>query len=616
MRAKEFDIKKRDPNWRAMQDIRRSGAGGQHKNKKKAEKQGQVKHKARMAEGVPQPGPSSGAPKQFGSDAKIQTRQMTVKDIISSVPDVPYYNNVVDDWDAKDYSWGVTKKVIEYATYLKDHPESLAKLPPAIVLNGKFEDGAHRVSAIWLLQQRMDPKNPLWENAKLNVQFVKQGVAEVTGDKPFDDMMRQIKKGTKKQATADRKAEREKSRKRARDAFGPNPFASLSIRKKDVEEDQVDESKGSKVVQNLVDKFYDDNEIEWSDGNIYVKDPGTRVWTRGDGTRYRDPGKIRAKDDRDAKQLKAFFPWLIKQPGVKHLGKLSGSFASEEPGDVYAIGGIYFKLMNHNIIEWGSVSRFKNPRSVWKQQPKSADVDEDQVNELSSDLLGRYKKGASADATAADKKGDYKQGDKRFSGIVKATKKQFANDKKVKEGLGDVEFEVDGWKYRAEEEDEGDVIKLYHSATSPEGKTLDIDFSPYETMTPELFKLWVKLGMPERQGSGPLNKETLLKMAKTDGVKEASYEGNIGIMELFKFFSKAEKEDPKLVARVKEMIKQRRDKEVWRIIQDYTGTELTGKEFEGSIKEAIFREAGHGKYWCSTDKKWEFRKGSTESRGS
>jgi hypothetical protein len=131
-----------------------------------------------MSEGVPQPGPSSGAPKQFGADAKIQTRQMTVKDIISSVPGVPYYNNVIDDWDAKDYSWGVTKKVIEYATYLKDHPESLAQLPPAIVLNGKFEDGAHRVSAIWLLQQRMDPKNPLWKNAKLNVQFVEQGVAE------------------------------------------------------------------------------------------------------------------------------------------------------------------------------------------------------------------------------------------------------------------------------------------------------------------------------------------------------------------------------------------------------------------------------------------------------
>ena len=53
MKAKEFDIKKRDPNWRAMQDIRRSGAGGQHKDKKKAEKQGEVKHKAKQfAEGV------------------------------------------------------------------------------------------------------------------------------------------------------------------------------------------------------------------------------------------------------------------------------------------------------------------------------------------------------------------------------------------------------------------------------------------------------------------------------------------------------------------------------------------------------------------------------------
>jgi hypothetical protein len=136
-----------------------------------------------MNEDVPQPGPSSGAPKQFGPDAKIQTRPMTAKQIISSMPDVPYYNNVVDDWDAKDYSWGVTKKVIEYATYLKQHPETLSRLPPVIVLNGKFEDGAHRVSALWLLQQRMDPKNPLWTNAKLNVQFVEQGVVENFADK-------------------------------------------------------------------------------------------------------------------------------------------------------------------------------------------------------------------------------------------------------------------------------------------------------------------------------------------------------------------------------------------------------------------------------------------------
>ena len=50
--------------------------------------------------------------------------------------------------------------------------------------------------------------------------------------------------------------------------------------------------------------------------------------------------------------------------------------------------------------------------------------------ELSSEKLGQYKKAAGAQATAADKVGDTKKADKRFSGIVKATKKQFANDEK------------------------------------------------------------------------------------------------------------------------------------------------------------------------------------------
>jgi len=57
-----------------------------------------------------------------------------------------------------------------------------------------------------------------------------------------------------------------------------------------------------------------------------------------------------------------------------------------------------------------------------------------QLNELSNKKLGDYKIAAGADATAADKAGDYKRGDKRMSGIIKATKKEFDNDaKKLKE---------------------------------------------------------------------------------------------------------------------------------------------------------------------------------------
>lgn len=55
----------------------------------------------------------------------------------------------------------------------------------------------------------------------------------------------------------------------------------------------------------------------------------------------------------------------------------------------------------------------------------------EEIDELSNDLLGRYKKAAAADSIAADKAGDTKKADKRFSGVMRATKKQFANDAKT-----------------------------------------------------------------------------------------------------------------------------------------------------------------------------------------
>lgn len=138
-----------------------------------------------IQEDIPQPGQSSGAAKQFNPNAKIQTKEMTLDQILNSVKGIPYVNNVIDDWDAKDYSWGVTKKVIEYAQYLQKNPQSVAGLPPLVVIDGKLDDGAHRLSAINLLQKRIDPQNPLWKQVKLKVNFgtstdvaTTQGVAE------------------------------------------------------------------------------------------------------------------------------------------------------------------------------------------------------------------------------------------------------------------------------------------------------------------------------------------------------------------------------------------------------------------------------------------------------
>ena len=89
----------------------------------------------------------------------------------------------------------------------------------------------------------------------------------------------------------------------------------------------------------------------------------------------------------------------------------------------------------------GSVATVSKPLGKGKVMKRRADSifaeEEETVIELSNEKLGQYKKAAGAQASAADKAGDYKKGDKRFKGIVKATNKQFANDaKKTNEAFG------------------------------------------------------------------------------------------------------------------------------------------------------------------------------------
>lgn len=63
-----------------------------------------------------------------------------------------------------------------------------------------------------------------------------------------------------------------------------------------------------------------------------------------------------------------------------------------------------------------------------------------ELSELSNTTLASYKKKAGDSASAADKAGNFPLGNKRFSGIIKATKKQFANDAK---NVSEATFKVD-----------------------------------------------------------------------------------------------------------------------------------------------------------------------------
>ena len=69
-------------------------------------------------------------------------------------------------------------------------------------------------------------------------------------------------------------------------------------------------------------------------------------------------------------------------------------------------------------------------QEIRARQKEKFSGDTEQIVELSNEKLAAYKTAASASATAADKAGDFKKGNKRFSGIIRATNKQFKNDAK------------------------------------------------------------------------------------------------------------------------------------------------------------------------------------------
>ena len=124
-----------------------------------------------LNESVPQPGISSGKASSFDSKTQSKkTEKLTLDQIFKQVKSIPYYKEVLDDMKKGDESWEVTKKVKEYAKYLKQNPSSISNLPPIIVIDGKINDGAHRISAFYLLSNLLDPKGN-WEKKPINVEF-------------------------------------------------------------------------------------------------------------------------------------------------------------------------------------------------------------------------------------------------------------------------------------------------------------------------------------------------------------------------------------------------------------------------------------------------------------
>lgn len=93
---------------------------------------------------------------------------------------------------------------------------------------------------------------------------------------------------------------------------------------------------------------------------------------------------------------------------------------------------VYFRLADGRLMK----TPLENVIVIEKLVDEDDNIMEDRLDELSTELLAKYKAASGKSASTSDKAGDFKTGNKRFSGIVKATKKQFVNDKKkdVEEG--------------------------------------------------------------------------------------------------------------------------------------------------------------------------------------
>lgn len=145
-----------------------------------------------------------------------------------------------------------------------------------------------------------------------------------------------------------------------------------------VAEDTITESPTIDFIRGLISEFN-----KQMSGSPYYpmdyKNPGMRMWTRGDGSRYKDPGYIFI--DRDlkpedqpkwhkAKAVEKFWKFL-ESKGARKIGDVSGEFGSDPHSPAVVLNKLIF-VFNGRSIAWGSTSRLKNS-SVWRQKQSMAE---------------------------------------------------------------------------------------------------------------------------------------------------------------------------------------------------------------------------------------------------
>jgi hypothetical protein len=162
-------------------------------------------------------------------------------------------------------------------------------------------------------------------------------------------------------------------------------------------------------------------------------DEGTKILTFSGQDSNKNPYHVHVGKDTKGDKYHV----ISGRPGVTHTPTaIFGGSNSEAEGKMNMVSRMVVQGKHDEALKrLNSMSHIKFQKNMEESQ---------ELDELSTELLGRYKKAASVSATAADARKDFKTGNKRFSGIMKATNKQFDNDmKKLKKESADIELDGD-----------------------------------------------------------------------------------------------------------------------------------------------------------------------------
>ena len=131
------------------------------------------------------------------------------------------------------------------------------------------------------------------------------------------------------------------------------------------EDDNIDSSKVSRLLWSLsgyLKKAMPDVEIDQRSGG--------KVWTRGDGTRYRDPAALSFQDVATRDQA---FDLLAKALTGARRTTVSGEHGSDEQQDALVWKGKVIAKKGSFSISLGSSSRITNPNSAWREKNEAVE---------------------------------------------------------------------------------------------------------------------------------------------------------------------------------------------------------------------------------------------------